>query len=180
MPELPGLPDGTALLALERRVRRGGTALQAEQLAGDWRLQQVWPRGGGAASELTAALLRGVGAALELGATDGPADGDADADGDGDGFRLVNRVRLGPLELRFVGQGCLEGTRPLLVFGFSCCQLCWGGRILVSGSLPPADPRRRPFFALLGRGRTATGQEWLAARGRGGGLALWCRQAAEV
>lgn len=162
-------------------MRRGGTALQAEQLAGDWRLQQVWPRGGGAASELTASLLRGVGAALELGSAEATAaaDGAADGGSDRDGFSLVNRVRLGPLELRFVGQGRLEGTRPLLVFGFSCCQLCWAGRVLVSWSLPAAEPRRRPFFALLGRGRTASGQEWLAARGRGGGLALWCRRAAE-
>jgi hypothetical protein len=30
-----------------------------------------------------------------------------------------------------------------------------------------------PFFALLGRGRSAAGEDWLAARGRGGGLALW-------
>lgn len=148
-------------------MRRQGTGLQVEQLLGEWRLQQVWPRDGGTPSALAAPLLRGFGAALAL----GPAQRD--------GLTLVNRVRLGSLELRFEGQGTLEGARPLLGFGFDRCLLCWGDRRLFSWTLPAADPRRRPFFALLGRGRTAAGQEWLAARGRGGGLALWVLAGAE-
>jgi len=163
----PDLPDGAELLALERRVRRTGSGLTADQLAGVWRLQQVWPRSGERPSGFAAALLRGLQAALEI----QPAQADR--------LPLVNRVRIGGLELRFEGEGVLEGGRPLLVFGFEGLRLRAGERDLFSRSLPSPDPRRRPFFALIGSGSTPQGTTWLAARGRGGGLALWCRDATD-
>ncbi|MCS5699262.1 hypothetical protein NZK32_09450 [Cyanobium sp. FGCU-52] len=165
-PQAPELPDGAALLALERQVRRSGSGLAGDQLAGVWRLQQVWPRSGSRPTGFAAALLRGLAATLEI----RPA---------ADRLALVNSVRLGPLELRFEGEGVLEGRRPLLVFGFERCRLRAGERDLFSRSLPAPDPRRRPFFALIGSGSTPVGSAWLAARGRGGGLALWCRDASE-
>jgi hypothetical protein len=167
-PQALDLPDGAALLALERQVRRSGSGLAADQLAGVWRLQQVWPRSAARPTGIAAALLRGLEAALEIRPL--PAE---------NRLALVNRVRLGPLELRFEGEGVLEGRRPLLGFGFERCRLRAGERDLFSRSLPAPDPRRRPFFALIGMGAAPAGSTWLAARGRGGGLALWCRDATE-
>jgi len=59
----------------------------------------------------------------------------------------------------------------LLLFSFDRLQLCLGGWRLVERSLPEPAAQRMPFFALIHR--DASG--WLAARGRGGGLALWRR-----
>ena len=78
-------------------------------------------------------------------------------------------VTVAPFGLRFRGRDAREGRRPLLVFGFDQLELSLAGRRLLQRNLPAADPRRRPFFALIHRHEDG----WLAARGRGGGLALW-------
>ncbi|MFO0137446.1 MAG: hypothetical protein ACK535_05410 [Cyanobacteriota bacterium] len=170
------LPDSAELLKLERGSRRQGTGLVAADLIGIWRLQRVWPRQGGEPSGPSSALLRGLGARLEINATevpsaalDTPRPGSARALGLGEGgLGLVNAVRLGPLELRFEGRARLAGSRPLLWFGFDQLQLRFGNQVVLQRSLPPAAAKRQPFFALIGKG-----PGWLAARGRGGGLALW-------
>lgn len=170
------LPASAELLKLEQVSRRQGTGLVAADLIGIWRLQRVWPRQGGEPSGPSSALLRGLGARLEINASGVPAadlaiprpGALADA-GLGEGeLGLVNAVRLGPLELRFVGRARLAGSRPLLWFGFDQLQLRFGSQVLLQRSLPPAAAQRQPFFALIGKG-----PGWLAARGRGGGLALW-------
>lgn len=157
------LPDGEALQRLEAAARASGSGLGSPSVVGRWRFRQVWPRRGGAPQAAAAALLRGLEASLEIGAA-----------AEGDGLPLENRVALGALELRFLGQGSLAGRRPLLRFWFARWQLRLAGRTLLEGSLRRPEERRLPFFALLGRGRTVAGEDWLAARGRGGGLALWC------
>jgi hypothetical protein len=162
LPIADSLPDGDALLRLEAQVRAGGSGLEAAALAGRWRFRQVWPRRGGAPQATAAALLRALDASLEIGAA-----------AEGDRLPLVNRVALGALELRFVGEGSLAGRRPLLRFWFARWQLRLAGQTLIEAGLKRPEERRLPFFALLGRGRSAAGEDWLAARGRGGGLALW-------
>jgi hypothetical protein len=67
------LPDSAELLKLERGSRRQGTGLVAADLIGIWRLQRVWPRQGGEPSGPSSALLRGLGARLEINATGVPA-----------------------------------------------------------------------------------------------------------
>lgn len=169
------LPDSDQLLNLERGSRRQGTALVAADLLGIWRLQRVWPRQGGEPSGPSSALLRGLGARLEINAAgapsaalDSPWIGPASAPGPIQGLALVNAVSLGPLELRFEGRARLAGQRPLLWFGFDQLQLRFGSQVLLQRALPPAAAQRQPFFALIGKG-----PGWLAARGRGGGLAVW-------
>lgn len=169
------LPDSAELLNLERGSRSQGTALVAADLLGIWRLQRVWPRQGGEPSGPSSALLRGLGARLEINAAgppsvdlDTPGPGPASASGFGEWLGLVNAVSLGPLELRFEGRARLAGPRPLLWFGFDRLQLRFGSQVLLQRPLAPAPVKRQPFFALIGKG-----PGWLAARGRGGGLALW-------
>jgi len=157
---MASLPDSAELLTLERDSRRQGTGLVADDLLGIWRLQRVWPRQGGEPSGASSALLRGLGARLEINAA-GPG-----------ALGLVNAVALGPLELRFEGRARLAGPRPLLWFGFDRLQLRLGRQVLLQRPLPPAAPQRQAFFALIGKG-----PGWLAARGRGGGLAVWQLQA---
>ena len=162
------LPDGPALLALEAEVRRSGTGLAAADLQGCWQLDQVWPKGSRRPASFSALLLRGLTARLEIGPGGDPQP---------DGLTLSNAVNLGPLELRFRGPGRLQGPRPLLMFQFDQLELRLAGRLLLQRALPAPAPSRQPFFALIARGavsaETGPVAAWLAARGRGGGLALW-------
>jgi len=161
-------PTGAELLELERCSRARGSGLSAAALTGVWRLDQLWGKQDANPQASAAALLRGLQATLAIEA--GPSCT----------LQLRNSVQLGPLQLRFLGPGELRGRRPLLVFRFSCWQLTWGQRLLAGGTLAAAAARREPFFALIACGPSASGAapgQWLAARGRGGGLALWRRAA---
>ena len=155
----PTAPTGEELLRLERRSRQQGSGIGSAELVGVWQLDQLWAKRDASPQASAAALLRGLQARLSI-----------EAD-NGGGLQLRNSVQLGPLELRFLGPGVLRGRRPLLEFGFERWQLGWGTRVLTSGRLAAPEPRRRPFFALIAAGEDG----WLAARGRGGGLALWRR-----
>ncbi len=174
VPAATVVPDGPALLALEQRARQQGSGLTTQQLWGTWRLEQVWPKGRPGPQRLSGVLLRGLGAQLAI------------APGAGDGaapLRIENSVRLGALELRFTGGGRLRGARPLLEFWFERLELRLGSALLLARPLAPMEPRRLPFFALIGASRPGASSglapdpgadpAWLAARGRGGGLALW-------
>lgn len=155
----PSPPAAAALLEQERHCRRHGSGLTAAELIGPWRLDQVWGRRDAQPQPAASALLRGLRASLAIA---------AGAEG---ALRLRNSVELGALHLRFEGPGELRGRRPLLAFWFEGWQLLLAGRVLLQGRLAAPEPRRWPFFALIACG---SGQ-WLAARGRGGGLALWRR-----
>ncbi len=152
------LPTGVELLERERQVRQGGSGLRAPELLGCWRLDQVWPKGSPRPSAFSGSLLRAVQARLEITAPVAEEE-----------LSLSNAVTLGPLELRFRGVGRLLGSRPLLQFSFQELQLSLGGRVLLRRALPEPARQRLPFFALIARDPSG----WLAARGRGGGLALW-------
>jgi hypothetical protein len=156
-------PCGADLLRLERAARHTGSGLAAGDLQGCWQLHQVWPKGSERPASVSAALLRGLAARLEISSSP-------------DGLMLRNAVTLGPLELCFQGPGWLTGVRPLLVFRFELLELQLAGRSLLRRPLPAPDPRRLPFFALIARDSSG----WLAARGRGGGLALWRLAAAST
>ena len=175
------IPDAQQLLERERHRRQAGSGVNLAALIGSWRLERIWSKGSLRPAQFGAALLRGLSARLQL----APDEAAAEAGG----LRLVNSVRLGALELRFEGVGRLQGRRPLLVFRFDRLRLLLGGRVLMERALPPPDPLRRPFFALIASERPGPGElaplmgsslGWLAARGRGGGLALWLLESAEA
>ena len=161
------LPDAEVLLELERRCRYLGTGLGAEGLLGPWQLEQTWAKGQIKSAAASSWLLRSLAAQLRIEA--GPSPGQ---------LRLVNRVSLGALSLQFSGQGELQGRRPLLVFWFERVQLQLGSLKLLDRTIAKPDTAKLPFFALIGWGSQVDGEgwagrQWLAARGRGGGLALW-------
>ena len=158
-------PGGSELLALEAEARRGGSGLTAEDLIGTWWLDQLWGRQGDPQA-LPALLLRGIGACLAITANPQAHGGEAPE------LLLCNSVHLGLLQLQFKGPGWLVGRRPLLRFHFERMALVWGERELWHATLPQPAVQRMPFFALIGTVRAGDGG-WLAARGRGGGLAAW-------
>lgn len=173
------LPSGALLLQREAEARRHGSGMGAATLEGEWVLERLWSRRG-VEQPGTAALLRSLRASLTI-----QRQRQLEA---GSGLLLRNSVDLGPLSLQFTGPGWLTGTRPLLRFRFERLALCWGERELWHSALPAPAQRAMPFFALIACERSATpaqepdadpaleqagDQGWLAARGRGGGLAAW-------
>ena len=148
------------LNAREKAVRLTGTGLKSSDLLGCWLLQTVWSKGDKKANPFSSWMLRSLDARLEI---------KADLEDNCSDLRLSNAVNLGPVELKFQGPGLLKGKRPLLSFHFDSLTLRLGGMVLLKKALPSPEPKRTPFFALIER--NADG--WLAARGRGGGLALW-------
>ena len=87
-------------------------------------------------------------------------------------FEVVNSIEFGLLSIRFKGCGELKGKQPLLPFYFEDIELKIGKDLCIRRSLNVPDEKKRPFFALIGIGDNI---EWLAARGRGGGLAIWLK-----
>jgi hypothetical protein len=159
-----GTPVGTEaslLLALEKQSRRAGSGLRCSDLIGVWRLHQLWDKGSLVPKRVTAAILRGLFASLEL------------QHGEDDSLWIQNSLALGGLKLSFEGTAHLRGTRPLLVFCFRTIRLTLASHLVWSLTLPDPTQRKEPFFALIACQRTQGGKRWLAARGRGGGLALW-------
>lgn len=95
--------------------------------------------------------------------------------------QITNQVRLGDLGFRFRGPCQFESSRNLLWFDFEQWQLAWGDRVLLQGRIGSKEtaatlgdrlaqrPRPKlPFFHYFSVTPTA-----IAARGRGGGVALW-------
>ena len=151
--------DAAAVLELERQARLRGTGLTSRTLSGCWWLNTTWSRQAKAAPKASTLLLRTLKACLELEPNE-------------TGLRIANQVNLGPLLLRFEGSACLLGRRPLLQFSFSTVRVMLGSYRLLERTLAEPKPQRMPFFALIAVGDDAN---WLCARGRGGGLALWVK-----
>ena len=148
------------LNAREKAVRVTGTGLKSSDLLGCWLLQTVWSKGDKKANPFSSWMLRSLDARLEI---------KADLEDNCSDLRLSNAVNLGPVELKFQGPGLLKGKRPLLTFHFDSLTLRIGGIVLLKKALPTPNQKRTPFFALIERNPYG----WMAARGRGGGLALW-------
>jgi hypothetical protein len=107
---------------------------------------------------------------------------------------VINQLKVGGFELKFTGPCSYPGKKNLLVFDFTQIQISVLGQTVYQGkirsgkkeavkdpmptsSAPPLFPRigKMPFFAFFWASPTG-----IAARGRGGGLALWIKEEVEV
>jgi len=162
------LPDGDRLRKLEIRSRKSGSGLKVDGLIGRWQLQEIWGKTNKEPSVASSKFLRGLKALLTI------------EDRDQGQLAISNSVTFGPLKLCFLGPGALKQKRPLLMFSFTRLQISLAGRVLITLPLPEPKRGKEPFFALIARDNTPAGFAWLAARGRGGGLALWVREDGET
>jgi hypothetical protein len=155
-----GSADIADLLEREAKARIGGSGIQAAALQGQWSPHRLWGRGSKTESHGQVKLLQWLQASLSITGTSGS---------ETENLNVCNSVTLGPLSLRFKGPGSLQGQRPLLFFNFESLALELGGTTLLQRALPSPKPKRTPFFALI----AVEDDQWLLARGRGGGLAIW-------
>jgi hypothetical protein len=115
---------------------------------------------------------------------------------------VTNQLKVGGFELKFTGPCTYPGKKNLLVFDFTQIQISVLGQTVYQGKIrsgkkeavkdtipeslaqPPLETRRyakvpsigkMPFFAFFWASPTG-----IAARGRGGGLALWIKEDVEV
>jgi hypothetical protein len=158
------LPSGQHLRSLERESRKVGSNVHRDSLIGDWKLAEIWGKKNPEPSSLSGMILRALKASLQIRGSDQQQ------------LELINSVELLGMKLSFWGPGRLVKKRPLLCFHFQKLHIQVAGRNLLSIALPKPPAGGEPFFALIAREQTETGLPWMAARGRGGGLALWLRE----
>jgi len=95
---------------------------------------------------------------------------------------IGNQIQFGPLLFKLIGPAQYPGKKNLLAFDFTQLQLCLFGYTVYSGGFRGGKAQaenfyhqsiaKLPFFAFF-----LVTQDFIAARGRGGGLALWIREA---
>ena len=76
------------------------------------------------------------------------------------------------LNITFKGRAELKGFRPLLAFYFEELKICIISLPIFSKELKKPEDKKMPYFSLVG---ISTKDNWLCARGRGGGLAIWVK-----
>lgn len=93
---------------------------------------------------------------------------------------ITNQVQFGSVRLRFTGPARYLGKKNLLAFDFTQIAVDGFGKTLFQTGFRGGQAKaaqfeqmpiaKLPFFAFF-----SVTPDWIAARGRGGGLALWIR-----
>ncbi len=94
---------------------------------------------------------------------------------------ISNQIQLGTLLLKLTGPAQYLGKKNLLAFDFTQMQISLFGRTIYNGKIRSGKNQdnnfyeqsiaKLPFFAFF-----LITENFIAARGRGGGLALWIRE----
>jgi hypothetical protein len=170
--ELRDRPDRVGIVAAlqaaeQAAKRRGAEPIDLGQLGGTWRLRFIT-----GTQKIRRAVKLGPGrfvpswVTIELGVT-----GLVDHQG-----TIHNRVRFGALDLELTGPCRTYGDRRILAFDFTHLRLAIGPVTLYRGQV--RDPqifaegslKTQAFFSFF-----VVEGDRIAARGRGGGLAIWSR-----
>ena len=158
------LPSLDKLKGLEKSARIEGSGIEFDCLLGLWKFKSVWKQGSDTEDSISSTLLQVLSASLELKRDTHNTEEEK--------FTIANAINFGLLTLRFSGYANLERKQPLLPFSFNRIQVKFASLTIFNRSLPTTDLKKRPFFALIA---IDSNGEWLSARGKGGGLALWIR-----
>ncbi|MDZ7956384.1 MAG: hypothetical protein RMY34_00490 [Aulosira sp. DedQUE10] len=166
-----------ALLASEKAAKQERLTYNFESLAGKWRLcfatgtRKVRQRGG---------IVLGKGFYLpKFAAAHISFSSTAEQDlGRGE---IGNQVQVGPVLLRLTGPAKYLGKKNLLAFDFTQMQISLFSRVIYngqirSGKVESQDFYTQPIAKLAFFAFFLVTEDFIAARGRGGGLALWIRE----
>ena len=160
----PILPNYLQIINLEKISNKNGSGISYEELLGKWNLQYVWRKGSDKIDNISSSILQILSASLEL--------TKIDLDIKKSNFKIKNRIQFGIISIEFIGSAFLKGGKPLLCFCFTKLIFKIGSLTLVNQNLVMEDPKKMPFFSLIGIDKNCN---WLCARGRGGGLAIWIK-----
>ncbi len=168
-----------ALLQAEKAAKQQALTFPLkEALVGEWRLWFVAP----CKPQLKASVVQGKGfylpqwVAAQIAFTPGAATSDLNTAP----LEIGNQLQLGPLQVQFTGPAQPLGKKNLLTFDFTHIKIMLLGHRVYSGEFGSGKARatdvsapaiaKLPFFVFF-----CVGESFIAARGRGGGLALWVR-----
>ena len=157
-------PTLNQLLESEKKAKKEGSGIESKSLFGCWKFLSVWKQGIDKEDSISSSLLRLFSASLIISNTE--------INSNDSSFTVISSIEFGSLTLSFNGFGDLNGDQPLLIFFFENIELKLGSKNLFRRLIKTPDKRNKPFFALISMAKNG---EWLAARGRGGGLALWLK-----
>jgi hypothetical protein len=161
-----------ALLQAEKVAKQQRLTYPLKPLLGQWRLcfttgtRKLRKRGGIALSKgfyLPQFAPAGIGFSQVAGRVDQA--------------EINNQIQVGGVQLKFTGLAKYLGKKNLLAFDFSQIQISVGKYAIYTGNLrgkkgdfEEQPIAKLPFFAFF-----LVTEDFVAARGRGGGLALWIR-----
>jgi len=162
-----------ALLQTEESVRQTRTQFTESDLLGNWRLHFV----SAGKVNLISKRLRGFFLPSFLPAQIGFQRNNID---DSAPLCVTNQITIGLIQLKFTGPARFESKKNLLGFDFTCLEVIALGQRVYEGAVPSSRTNQKfqdisigklPFFAFF-----AVTDSFIAARGRGGGLAMWVKQ----
>jgi hypothetical protein len=166
-----------ALQAAETTARQQKLAIPFESLLGEWRL--CFATGASKNNKTGVKLGRGYYLPKFIPASIAFTQ-DAESSITG---TVTNKLLVGSIYIRFTGPCRYPGKKNLLIFDFTQIQLKIFGIPVYQGTIRSGKKGIKefakisvadlPFFAFFWAGETG-----IAARGRGGGLALWVRDPA--
>ncbi len=158
------LPNKAKLLDLEKLAILKGSGIAFDSLVGNWKFVSVWKKDTDDEDYIFSSLLRVFSANLELTkdiSLQNPL-----------GFSITTSIQFGFLSIKFSGSGYLKGKQPFLPYFFNLIELKTGSSVLFSKSIKTQVEKDKSSFALIACDES---KRWLAARGQGGGLALWLK-----
>ena len=162
-PVINELPDINEIRQLEQNSQKEGSGIIYEELLGIWRFQYVWKKGSDEVDNISSTILQVLSARLELTKKDPENNLN---------FAIKNSISCGLLNIIFTGSASLKGLRPLLPFYFDNFKVNMGTFSVIHTSIKKPKDKEMPFFSLIGISKV---DNWMCARGRGGGLAIWIR-----
>tara|TARA_B100000073_G_C23744389_1_gene574667 strand:- start:6539 stop:7036 length:498 start_codon:yes stop_codon:yes gene_type:complete len=164
MDESLGTPDLDSIIKLEKISKSVGSGINHNHLLGLWRFKYVWKKDNQNIDNISSSILQVCSAKLEL--------KDMKYENNIPSFKIKNSLSFGLISIEFSGKAFLKGNIPLLNFYFEHFFLKLGSFKLITKSIEKPLTKNMPFFSLIAIDKK---DNWLCARGRGGGLAIWVR-----
>jgi hypothetical protein len=185
-----------ALVQLEKAAKQARTRYELDDLYGDWRLYFT----AGKTAREKSGVIQGRGfyipAFVQAQISFAPRphdepDADADSGSDfeaaqdethsaADLAAIANQLRLAGVKLRLTGPARYRDRKNLLAFTFDRMQIQIFGKTIYQGRFRQGSANdapfaqqpiaKLPFFAFF-----CITEDFIAARGRGGGLAIWVK-----
>ena len=162
--EAKNLPEHNEIKNLESISKKDGSGIGYDDLIGTWKFNSVWKKGSEEIDDISSSILQVLSAKLEL--------KENNSQNNRIDFRMKNSISFGILSIIFCGKASLKGTRPLLPFFFENLIINFGDFTLFNKSLKKPEEKKMPFFSLIAISKE---NNWMCARGRGGGLAIWIK-----
>jgi hypothetical protein len=174
-PRLPAAELAEVLLQAERQTKTNRQEFPLESLLGVWQLAFV------TSGKINSKSLRKRGFYVPgfVPATLTFSHNEADTEFEAP-LTIANQVKVGSICLRLEGPARYQSKKNILAFDFIKITVEVLGKRVYSGKFPsPREGKsfmeiplgKLPFFAFF-----HMDEAWVAARGRGGGLALWQKQ----